>query len=64
MFSKLLRRLLPILRRLLPILLCCAPLLRGIVSQPAAYGVDFWRESDGLAHSRIRAMVQTRDGYI
>jgi len=29
-----------------------------------AYGVDFWRESDGLAQSRIRAIVQTRDGYI
>ena len=29
-----------------------------------AYGVDFWREADGLAQSRIRAIVQTRDGYV
>src|ERR1035438_541244 len=28
------------------------------------YGVDFWREADGFAQSRVRAIVQTRDGYI
>jgi ligand-binding sensor domain-containing protein len=26
--------------------------------------VDFWREAEGLAQSRIRAIAQTRDGYI
>jgi signal transduction histidine kinase/ligand-binding sensor domain-containing protein len=28
------------------------------------YGVDFWRAADGFAQSRVRAIVQTRDGYI
>lgn len=28
------------------------------------YGVDFWREPEGFAQSRVRAIVQTRDGYI
>jgi ligand-binding sensor domain-containing protein/signal transduction histidine kinase len=26
--------------------------------------VDFWREAEGFAQSRVRAIVQTRDGYI
>jgi len=30
----------------------------------AGYGVEFWREAEGFAHSRVRAIVQTRDGYI
>jgi ligand-binding sensor domain-containing protein/signal transduction histidine kinase len=29
-----------------------------------SYGVDVWREAEGFAHSRVRAIVQTRDGYI
>jgi signal transduction histidine kinase/ligand-binding sensor domain-containing protein len=28
------------------------------------YGVDRWREAEGLPQSRIRDIVQTRDGYI
>ena len=28
------------------------------------YGVDFWREAEGFSQSRVRAIVQTRDGYI
>ena len=27
----------------------------------AAYGLDFWREAEGLPQSRIRAITQTRD---
>lgn len=30
----------------------------------APYGIDFWREADGLPQSRIRAILQTRDGYL
>jgi ligand-binding sensor domain-containing protein/two-component sensor histidine kinase len=30
----------------------------------SSYGVDFWREAEGFAQSRVRAIVQTRDGYI
>ncbi len=30
----------------------------------ASYGVDFWREPEGFSQSRVRAIVQTRDGYI
>jgi ligand-binding sensor domain-containing protein len=29
-----------------------------------SYGVDFWREPEGFAQSRVRAIIQTRDGYI
>jgi ligand-binding sensor domain-containing protein len=28
------------------------------------YDVDFWREAEGLPQSRIRGIVQTRDGYL
>ncbi len=28
------------------------------------YGIDFWREAEGLPQSRIRDIVQTRDGYL
>ena len=28
------------------------------------YGIDTWDSSDGLPQSRIRAIVQTRDGYL
>ncbi len=28
------------------------------------YGIDFWREAEGLPQSRIRAIAQTRDGYL
>ena len=30
----------------------------------ASYGVEFWREAEGFAQSRVRAIVQTRDGYM
>jgi ligand-binding sensor domain-containing protein/signal transduction histidine kinase len=30
----------------------------------ARYGIDFWREAEGFAQSRVRAIVQTHDGYI
>jgi signal transduction histidine kinase/ligand-binding sensor domain-containing protein len=41
----------------------CAP---ASVWRPesASYGVDFWREPEGFSQSRVRAVVQTRDGYI
>jgi ligand-binding sensor domain-containing protein len=28
------------------------------------YGLDFWSEAEGLPQSRIRAIIQTRDGYL
>ena len=28
------------------------------------YGIDFWREAEGLPQSRIRSIVQTKDGYL
>jgi ligand-binding sensor domain-containing protein len=28
------------------------------------YGIDFWRETEGLPQSRIREIIQTRDGYL
>src|ERR1019366_4912596 len=41
------------------------PATRSTVRNPnAAYGVDFWQEADGFAQSRVRAIVQTRDGYV
>jgi signal transduction histidine kinase/ligand-binding sensor domain-containing protein len=29
-----------------------------------AYEIDFWREAEGLSQSRIRAIVQTKEGYL
>ncbi|HTZ21888.1 MAG TPA: two-component regulator propeller domain-containing protein [Opitutaceae bacterium] len=34
------------------------------VREPFQYAVDFWREAEGLPQSRIRGIVQTRDGYL
>src|SRR5258708_38127626 len=28
------------------------------------YGIDYWSEAEGLRQSRIRSIVQTRDGYL
>jgi signal transduction histidine kinase/ligand-binding sensor domain-containing protein len=28
------------------------------------FGIDFWREAEGLPQSRIRSIVQTKDGYL
>jgi ligand-binding sensor domain-containing protein/two-component sensor histidine kinase len=36
----------------------------GLHREIASYGVDFWREAEGFAQSRVRAIVQTRDGYV
>jgi len=36
----------------------------GSERQVADYGIDFWREAEGLPQSRIRAIAQTRDGYL
>ena len=36
----------------------------AIHRESSSYGVDFWREAEGFAQSRVRAIVQTRDGYI
>ena len=37
---------------------------RSLHQEYTSYGVDFWGEAEGFAHSRVRAIVQTRDGYI
>src|SRR5208337_3518002 len=36
----------------------------GWQREDTRYGVDFWREAEGFAQSRVRAIVQTRDGYM
>ena len=36
----------------------------GAPGESPSYGVDFWREADGLPQSRIKAIVQTHDGYL
>ena len=40
------------------------PLHSAWHQENARYGVDFWREAEGFAQSRVRAIVQTRDGYM
>lgn len=50
--------------RFLLCVLFAVPYLHAVPAARIAYGVDFWREADGLAQSRIRAIAQTRDGYI
>jgi signal transduction histidine kinase/ligand-binding sensor domain-containing protein len=37
---------------------------RAFHRESTSYGVDFWREPEGFGQSRVRAIVQTRDGYI
>jgi signal transduction histidine kinase/ligand-binding sensor domain-containing protein len=37
---------------------------RAFHRESTRYGVDFWREPEGFGQSRVRAIVQTRDGYI
>jgi signal transduction histidine kinase/ligand-binding sensor domain-containing protein len=37
---------------------------RGLLEPAPDYGIDFWREAEGLPQSRIRSIVQTRDGYL
>ncbi|MGD0616822.1 MAG: two-component regulator propeller domain-containing protein [Bryobacteraceae bacterium] len=36
----------------------------GLPSGVPGYGIDIWREPEGLPQSRIRAIVQTHDGYL
>jgi ligand-binding sensor domain-containing protein len=31
---------------------------------PEYYGIDFWREGEGLPQARIRTIIQTQDGYL
>src|SRR5271157_1085350 len=49
-------------------LLCAAlpptPSRSALRRENSSYGVDFWREAEGFRQSRVRAIVQTRDGYI
>jgi ligand-binding sensor domain-containing protein/two-component sensor histidine kinase len=40
------------------------PFHSGWQRENTRYGVDFWREAEGFAQSRVRAIVQTRDGYM
>ena len=42
----------------------CWAMLWASTTLGSGYGIDFWREAEGLPQSRIRAIVQTRDGYI
>jgi ligand-binding sensor domain-containing protein len=41
-----------------------APAKTGQTVAFAGYGLDFWHESEGLPASRVRRIVQTRDGYL
>jgi signal transduction histidine kinase/ligand-binding sensor domain-containing protein len=43
-------------------LVCAAGL--GFPPGNPTYGVDFWGEAEGLPQSRVRAIVQTHDGYL
>ncbi len=36
----------------------------GLAAAATGYGIDFWREAEGLPQSRVRAIAQTHDGYI
>ena len=53
---------------LLSVLIACGLSARagpaGLPVERQSYGVDSWREADGLPQSRIRSIVQTHDGYI
>jgi ligand-binding sensor domain-containing protein len=39
-------------------------LLLALPGAGSAFGVDFWRDADGLTQSRIRDIAQTRDGFL
>ena len=50
-------------------LVCLAPIqIRAAPPAPepplSQYGIDTWNSADGLPQIRIRAIVQTRDGYL
>ena len=36
----------------------------GVLKPSENWAIDFWREPQGLPHARVRAVTQTRDGYI
>src|ERR1039458_4456588 len=40
------------------------PSLSALRRENSSFGVDFWREAEGFRQSRVRAIVQTRDGDI
>lgn len=48
--------------------ICASPLAatarRESPESAPDYGIDFWREAEGLPQSRIRSIVQTKDGYL
>ena len=52
----------PVLLALALPLVCAAGI--GFPPGNPSYGIDFWREAEGLPQSRIRAIAQTHDGYI
>ena len=52
----------PVLVALIGPLVCGAS--AGFPLGEPSYGVDVWREPEGLPQSRVRAIVQTHDGYI
>src|ERR1035437_9813409 len=52
----------PVLLALVGPLVCAAGL--GFTPGDPSYGVDFWREAEGLRQARVRAIVETHDGYI
>jgi len=52
----------PVLLALVGPLVCVAGV--GFPPGNPSYGVDLWSEAEGLPQSRVRAIVQTHDGYI
>jgi ligand-binding sensor domain-containing protein/signal transduction histidine kinase len=52
----------PVLAAFMGPLACAAS--QEFPSEEPSYGVDVWGEPEGLPQSRIRAIVQTHDGYI
>src|SRR4030095_10385143 len=41
-----------------------AVIVRTTPEATAEFGIDFWREAEGLSQSRIRCITQTKDGYL
>lgn len=49
---------------LLSVAFCATGRAAEAARTPFQYDVDFWREAEGLPQSRLRGVVQTRDGYL
>ena len=49
---------------LLSVAFCATGWAAEAARTPFQYDVDFWREAEGLPQSRLRGVVQTRDGYL